>query len=74
MGRSLTPIASAPPVGFDRPDGTATFRAGPSEFTIERRDGREIHRETVRDGDRVLAQVEGEVAYAVGSGAAASRT
>lgn len=34
-------------------------------LTIERRDGREIHRETVRDGDKVLAQVEGEVAYSV---------
>ena len=38
-------------------------------FTIERRGGREIHRETFLDGTKVLAQVEGEVAYAVGSGA-----
>jgi tetratricopeptide (TPR) repeat protein len=69
MGRSLTPIALAPAVGLDRPTGTATFVAGPSMFTIERQGGREIHRETVRDGGRVLAQVEGEVAYAIGSGA-----
>jgi Flp pilus assembly protein TadD len=69
MGRSLFPIASAPAVGVDRPTGTATFNAGRSVFTIERRDGREIHRETVRDGGQVLAQVEAEVAYAVGSGA-----
>jgi Flp pilus assembly protein TadD len=69
MGRSLAPIASAPTVGFDRPTGTKTFTAGSSVFTIERRDGREIHRETVRDGNQLLAQVEGEVAYAVGSGA-----
>ena len=69
MGRSLAPIAKAPAVGFERETGTATFKAGASEFTIERRGGREIHRETVRDGGHVLAQVEAEVAYAVGSGA-----
>jgi hypothetical protein len=69
MGRSLAPIASAPAVGFARPNGTTTFGVAPSVFTIERRGGREIHRETFRDGGKVLAQVEGEVAYAVGSGA-----
>jgi hypothetical protein len=68
MGRSLAPIAAAPPVGFERPTGTTTFGAGPSLFTIERRGGREIHRETFRDEGQVLAQVEAEVAYAVGSG------
>ena len=75
MGRSLFPIASAPAVGFTQPNGTATFTAGRSEFSIERRDGREIHREIFRDGGQVLAQVEAEVAYAVGSGTrTASRT
>ncbi len=69
MGRSLTPIASAPAVGSARPTGTTSFGVAPSVFTIERRDGREIHRETVLDGGHVLAQVEAEVAYAVGSGA-----
>jgi predicted CXXCH cytochrome family protein len=69
MGRSLAPIASAPAVGSARPTGTTTFSAGPSVFTIDRRDGREIHRETCLDGGKVLAQVEAEVAYAVGSGA-----
>ena len=69
MGRSLTPIASAPVVGFARPTGTATFSVAPSVFTIERRGGRELHRETFLDGGKVLAQVEAEVAYAVGSGA-----
>jgi tetratricopeptide (TPR) repeat protein len=68
MGRSLTPIAAAPTVGFDEPTGKATFEVGPSIFTIERRDGREIHREAFRDAGKVLVQVEGEVAYAVGSG------
>ncbi len=69
MGRSLFPIASAPAVGFTQPNGTATFGDARSEFTIERRGGREIHRETFRDGGQVLAQVEAAVAYAVGSGA-----
>jgi predicted CXXCH cytochrome family protein len=69
MGRSLAPIALAPAVGPDRRAATTTFEAGGSVFTIDRRGGREIHRETVRDGGRVLAQVEGEVTYSVGSGA-----
>jgi hypothetical protein len=69
MGRSLFPIASAPAVGFDRPTGTTTFGADPYVLTVERRGGREIHREAFRDGGRVLAQVEAEVAYAVGAGA-----
>ncbi len=68
MGRSLEPIGSAPAVGFARPTGTTTFGAAPSVFTVERRDGREIHREAFLDEGKVLAEVEGEVAYAVGSG------
>ncbi len=68
MGRSLAPIASAPAVGSARPTGMTTFGVAPSVFTIERRGGREIHRETFLDGSKALAQVEGEVAYAVGSG------
>lgn len=69
MGQSLAPIARAPDVGLERTKGIATFTAGSSVFTIERHDGREIHRETVRDGNKVLAKVEGEVTYSVGSGA-----
>jgi hypothetical protein len=70
MGRSLATIAAAPAVGLDRAqDGTATFEAGSSRFTIERRAGKEIHRETRLDEKgRVLAQVEDEVKYALGSG------
>ncbi len=68
MGRSLAPIASVT-VGGDRPDGSTTFEAGSSRFTIDRRDGREFHRETRYDKTgRVLAQVEAEVKYALGSG------
>jgi hypothetical protein len=83
MGRSLAPIASAPTVGGDPSGGSITFevqgergsvRAGQTEaalsqFTVERRDGREFHRETRRDAQgRILAQVEAEVKYALGSG------
>ena len=69
MGRSLAPIASQKAVGADRSDSTTTFEAGSSRYTIERRDGREVHREVRLDLDgRVLAQVEAEVKYALGSG------
>jgi hypothetical protein len=49
MGRSLAPVAAATAGGGDRSDGAITFRAGSSDFTIERRGGREVHRETRRD-------------------------
>lgn len=51
-------------------DGSTTFQAGGSTFTIERRGGKEFHRETARDeAGQILAQVEAEVQYALGSGA-----
>ena len=69
MGRSMAPISLAPAVGGDRPVGSNAFEAGSSEFTIQRSGGREIHRETRHDRrGQVLAQVEAEVKYAVGSG------
>ncbi len=69
MGRSLAPIASNPGGGGDRSDGSTTFVSGSSQFAIERRGGKEVHRETQLDVDgRVLAQVEREVKYALGSG------
>jgi hypothetical protein len=69
MGRSLAPIARAPAVGGDRSDGATTFEAGSSRFTIERRGGRVVHRETRLDEKgQILAQVEAEVKYALGSG------
>jgi Flp pilus assembly protein TadD len=71
MGQSLAPIASAPAAGIAGPTGTKSFGVGPSVFTIERRGGREIHRESFLDGGKVLAQVEGEIAYSIGSGARA---
>jgi hypothetical protein len=69
MGRSLAPMDSAPTVGGGRSDGSTTFEAGSSRFTVERRGGREVHRETRTDEKgRVLAQVEAVVKYALGSG------
>ena len=69
MGRSLAPIASGDAGSGDRPDGVTTFMAGSSQFTIERRDGPVIHRETRRDAaGEVLAQVEAVARYALGSG------
>ncbi len=69
MGRSLAPIATAPSVGANQSDGLTTFMAGLSQFTIERRGGREFHSESRRDQQgRIVAQVEAEVKYAVGSG------
>lgn len=60
MGRSLAPIASAPKAGFAQSTGSATFAVAPSLFTIERREGREIHREAFVDGGKVVAQVEAD--------------
>jgi hypothetical protein len=69
MGRSLAPISMAPAVGLVRPDGSAAFKAGSSNFSIERKAGKEVHRETMLDEDgSELAQVEAEVKYALGSG------
>jgi hypothetical protein len=69
MGRSLAPIAEGPSVGGDLPGGTITFEADHSQFSIERRNGREFHREIQRDEQgRILAQVQAEVKYALGSG------
>jgi hypothetical protein len=69
MGRSLAPIESAPAVGEGRAEGMTTFEAGSSRFTVERRGGREVHRESRTDGKgRVLAEIEAVVKYALGSG------
>jgi hypothetical protein len=69
MGRSLAPIAEVPATAETGPDGVTTFEAQRSRFTIERRGGREIHRETRRDEQgRILAEVEAEVGFALGSG------
>jgi hypothetical protein len=69
MGRSLAPIATATAVGEDGPESTTNFEAGSSRYTVERRGGHVVHRETRLDqGGRAVAQVEAEVKYALGSG------
>ena len=65
MGRSLSEIA---PDG-DRTDHVATFEAGSSRYSVDHKGGRVVHGETRLDSDgHVLAKVEAEVKYAVGSG------
>jgi hypothetical protein len=69
MGRSLAPIATVKAVDGNRSDTTISFDAGSNRYTIERRGGREVHREIRLDqGEKVLAQIEAEVKYALGSG------
>jgi hypothetical protein len=70
MGRSLAPIAQAPAVGAGLIEGKFSFESGSSRFTLERRDGKEFHRESRFDEQsQALAEVEAEVRYALGSGA-----
>ena len=69
MGRSLSPIASAPATEGDATRGRPLFEAQGFEYAIENRDGHVIHKETRRDASgRIIVQNEGEVTYAVGSG------
>ena len=70
MGRSMSPIAPRPTADVEKkPGGTAVFEVGHSQYSIERRGDREYHRETQRDGEgRVVAEVEAEITYALGSG------
>jgi hypothetical protein len=70
MGRSLAPIAEAT-LG-ETQDGSTTFEANGSRFTVEHQRGRMVHREARIDNKgRVLAQVEAVVKYALGSGSRA---
>ena len=65
MGRSLALVASTD----GRSDAVTSFDAGLYRYVVERRGGREFHRESrLDDRGHVLAQVEAEVKYAVGSG------
>jgi Flp pilus assembly protein TadD len=69
MGRSLSPIATATATGGDEGNGRPLFEAQGLQYSIERREGRVIHKETRRDtSGRIVAQNEGEVRYVVGSG------
>ena len=76
--RNLQPPSYGPfaPTGRGRTGGRsrearpiAAFDAGSSHFTIEQRDGRLFHRESRSDEQgRIVAEVEAEVTYALGSG------
>jgi len=72
MGRSLALSVGVPAATGTSSDKLTTFDAGSSHFTIEQRDGRVFHRESRSDEQgRILAEVEAEVAYALGSGSRA---
>ena len=69
MGRSLSPIATATVTGGDERNGRPLFEDQGLEYSIERRDGRVIHKETRRNSSgRIIARNEGEVQYVLGSG------
>jgi Tfp pilus assembly protein PilF len=65
MGRSIVPIAEAPGYGSE----PVRFEAGGLVYEAESRDGRLIHRESLRDASgQVVGMVEGIVRFAMGSG------
>ncbi len=69
MGQSLAPVerASAPPGG--RSDGWVEFECGGLVYSVERTGSRVVHREMRRDrSGRVVAGIEADVRYAIGSG------
>jgi Flp pilus assembly protein TadD len=69
MGRSLSPIATAPPSGNDKESKRPLFEAKGFQYAIEHRDGRVIHQEMRCDASgRVIAQNEAEVQFVLGSG------
>ncbi len=69
MGRSLFPIAAAPPAGIERSNGKLLFEAQGFEYSIAHRDGRVFHQETRRDASgRIVAQNEAEIQFVLGSG------
>ncbi len=69
MGRSLTRITAEPAAAGIGPRKVTAFDADGAHFTIEQRGDRLYHRESRTDQEgRILAQVEAEVSYALGSG------
>jgi Tfp pilus assembly protein PilF len=68
MGRSLAPLATVSGNGAIT-GSPASFDAGGFHYTIERRDGHTFHKESRLDSQgQVLAEVEAEVNYMLGSG------
>lgn len=69
MGRSLAPVAQSETLERYGMDSRNPFQSHGATFRIERHDGKVLHQEVHRDGSgRIVAVVEGEVHYAVGSG------
>ena len=72
MGRSLAPIAKAPPTPDATKEGGPLFEAQGFQYGLEHRDGRVIHKETRSDArGRIIAQNEAEVQFVLGSGSQA---
>jgi Tfp pilus assembly protein PilF len=68
MGRSLSPIATAPLKG-DEAGARVLFQSQGLEYAVENRGGRLFHKETRHDSSgRLIAQNEAEVQFAVGFG------
>lgn len=68
MGRSLAPIDEAVMAGGGSPS-IASFLAQGFEYSVERRGDRVFHKETRKDAKgNLLAEVEAEARYVIGSG------
>jgi predicted CXXCH cytochrome family protein len=69
MGRSFAPIGAWSAAEVPGASPPAGFEAQGLHYSIEGKDGRVIHRELRRDADgRIIAQVEAEIRYVLGSG------
>src|SRR5262249_3335693 len=68
MGRSAAFVAKAQPWESLDKNGASSFEALGSRFTVQRRGGKVLHKETYRAQGRVIGELEEEVALAIGSG------
>jgi predicted CXXCH cytochrome family protein len=69
MGRSLFTTAAAPPMEQYDTSTRNPFQSGPFHYEVVRKGARVIHKEWCEDASgKVVAQLEAEMAYALGSG------
>jgi len=69
MGRSLAPIEGAAEDTRINADAGLPFESNGAQYTVERREGRVFHKGTWHGADgSVLAEIEAEIRYALGSG------
>ncbi len=69
MGRSLSPIADAASVGADPGPEQVQFHVNGLSYSVKHQGNQVIHQETRQDpSGRVIAKVEANVAYTIGSG------